>query len=152
MNRTEHLLTILAEECVEVAQRASKALRFGLDEAQPGQPYTNAERIMIEFDDLLAAQSMLQDEGLLPTSDPHRIAGKVAQVEQMLLRSQECGTLSGNAVNLPLDEREAAALAELCADKDMSQQNILRAALRLYQAAAVVTFPTLTPVGCMGDD
>ena len=29
MTREEHLLTIVAEECAEVAQRATKALRFG---------------------------------------------------------------------------------------------------------------------------
>lgn len=28
MTRAEHLLTILEEECIEVAQRISKALRF----------------------------------------------------------------------------------------------------------------------------
>jgi hypothetical protein len=35
MNPTEHLLSCLAEECAEVAQRASKSLRFGLSEVQP---------------------------------------------------------------------------------------------------------------------
>ncbi len=35
MNRRDHLLDILAEECAEVAIRVSKALRFGLDEV-PG--------------------------------------------------------------------------------------------------------------------
>jgi len=33
------VLTILMEECAEVIQRASKALRFGLDEVQPEQCY-----------------------------------------------------------------------------------------------------------------
>lgn len=45
MKRHEHLLSILAEECCEVGQRVSKALRFGLDEVQPGQDLSNAERI-----------------------------------------------------------------------------------------------------------
>lgn len=39
------LLTILIEECSEVQKRATKALRFGLDECQPGQLYNNAERL-----------------------------------------------------------------------------------------------------------
>jgi len=46
------LLTILIEEAAEVQQRATKMLRFGVDEVQPGQPYTNAERLGMEVGDL----------------------------------------------------------------------------------------------------
>jgi hypothetical protein len=45
MTREQHLLTILAEECGEVVQRASKAIRFGLDESQPGQLDDNKKRL-----------------------------------------------------------------------------------------------------------
>jgi hypothetical protein len=38
MTRDEHLMTIAMEECAEVAQRVSKAVRFGMEEIQPGQP------------------------------------------------------------------------------------------------------------------
>lgn len=55
------LLTILAEECCEVGQRVSKALRFGLMEIQPGQPLSNAERIASELGDLLATAEELND-------------------------------------------------------------------------------------------
>jgi NTP pyrophosphatase (non-canonical NTP hydrolase) len=55
------LLTILAEECCEVGQRVSKALRFGLMEIQPGQPLSNAERIAEELGDLLATAEELND-------------------------------------------------------------------------------------------
>ena len=48
------LLEILAEECAEVIQRVTKALRFGVDEVQPGQPHTNAQRISYEMGDVLA--------------------------------------------------------------------------------------------------
>lgn len=65
MNRTDHLLWNIAEECSEVAQRASKAARFGLDEIQPGQPYTNAQRIIQEYADLVGVLSLLRKEGLL---------------------------------------------------------------------------------------
>jgi len=34
MNRMEHLLAVLAEECAEVAQRCSKAQRFGMHQKQ----------------------------------------------------------------------------------------------------------------------
>lgn len=46
------LLTILVEECAEVAQRATKALRFGLDEVQSGQPFDNAYRLSQEIGDI----------------------------------------------------------------------------------------------------
>ena len=45
MTREEHLLTIVAEECNEVAQRATKALRFSLEEIEPGQEFSNRERL-----------------------------------------------------------------------------------------------------------
>ena len=66
MTRTEHLLTILAEECAEVAQRVSKALRFGVDEVQPGQGKTNGERVRDELGDLLAVYAMLETARVLP--------------------------------------------------------------------------------------
>jgi hypothetical protein len=48
------LLIILMEECAEVQQRASKALRFGLDEIQPDQPHDNVHRLSLEVGDLVA--------------------------------------------------------------------------------------------------
>lgn len=44
MTRDEHLYTIAGEEGVEVAQRCSKALRFGGSEVQPGQTMDNRAR------------------------------------------------------------------------------------------------------------
>lgn len=93
MNRQEHLLTIIMEECAEVAQRASKALRFGLTEIQPDQDLSNAERVMVEFDDLLAAIQMCQDANLLPSRSPERMAAKMAKVEKFLVYSEQQGTL-----------------------------------------------------------
>ncbi len=97
MNRTEHLLSCLAEECAEVAQRVSKALRFGLDEVQPGQDFTNAQRIGQEFHDLLAVVEMLEDEGALdrPT-DTHAIERKKAKVLSFMEYAEQCGTLTPN--------------------------------------------------------
>lgn len=94
MNRTEHLLSILAEECAEVAQRATKAQRFGLSEIQPGQELTNAERIMQEVHDLYGIVEMLQYEGGLPGEyDNAAVMAKIAKVEHYLKFSAECGTL-----------------------------------------------------------
>lgn len=104
MTRTEHLLTILAEECAEVAQRASKALRFGLAEVQPGQDKTNAYRIMEEMNDLIATYQMIAGPVFSPTSQLFRyptgvdgfqgdILRKQQRIEKYLKLSQECGTL-----------------------------------------------------------
>ncbi len=61
------VLTIIAEECAEVAQRCTKALRFGLTEIEPGHERTNAWRIGLEFGDLVAIMSMAQRYGLVPS-------------------------------------------------------------------------------------
>lgn len=95
MNRQEHLLTILAEECAEVAQRASKALRFGLGEVQPGQSLTNAERIVGELADLFSVVSMLVDEehiNLCGSAAAEQ--AKRAKVEKFLQLSEQLGTLT----------------------------------------------------------
>lgn len=54
------LLTILMEECGEVVQRCSKALRFGLLEVQPGQELTNATRLAHEIGDVLKMVEVLE--------------------------------------------------------------------------------------------
>lgn len=62
------LLEILIEECAEVQQRATKMLRFGVEEVQPGQDLNNAERLSLEFGDLREIGYRCQQEGLILTS------------------------------------------------------------------------------------
>ncbi len=94
MTRTDHLLWILAEECNEVAQRVSKAARFGLQEIQPGQPFDNASRILIELWDLHAAVEMLISDGSLGDAiDRNAVNEKKRKIEKFLKYSKECGTL-----------------------------------------------------------
>jgi hypothetical protein len=93
MTRREHLLTIAMEECNEVAQRLSKALRFGLDEVQPGQGLNNAMRVEEEFADLVAVLRMLH----MGFPSPHEMAAKQEKVERFLAYSAECGTLTPEA-------------------------------------------------------
>jgi hypothetical protein len=95
MTREEHLLTVASEECAEVAQRVSKALRFGLEEIQPGQRFTNAERIMHEYADLCAAMEMLEEEGLVATGGDFAamVSDKKEKVGAFLEYSKRCGTL-----------------------------------------------------------
>lgn len=95
MNRTDHLLVIVAEECAEVAQRATKALRFGLSEVQEGQPLNNAERLMEEYADLVGVIEMLQAEGHLPDVPRARVDFKKAGVERWLGHSKANGRLDG---------------------------------------------------------
>lgn len=65
MNRTEHLLVCVAEECAEISQAVDKALRFGLDDGNPEGITTNAEDIVKEYTDLIAVMKMLFEEGQL---------------------------------------------------------------------------------------
>lgn len=96
MTEDEHLLLCLAEECDEVGQRAMKALRFGLSEVQPGQPLSNADRIMEEAHDLLSVLAILQRRGVLPspvlTND--RIIAKEAKIARFMAISREQGVLA----------------------------------------------------------
>ncbi len=95
MTRKEHLLTILAEECGETAQRATKALRFSLEEIQPGQSLTNKQRLIQEFNDIYAMMVMLRAEFHIGNFiDPELYNAKIAKVEHFLQRSRDNGTLT----------------------------------------------------------
>jgi hypothetical protein len=59
------LLTILIEEAAEVQQRATKLLRFGAMETQPGQFNTNAWRLSQEIGDLVAVINLALRCGLV---------------------------------------------------------------------------------------
>jgi NTP pyrophosphatase (non-canonical NTP hydrolase) len=97
MSRTEHLLVIMIEECAEVAQRATKALRFTLDEVQPGQDKTNKQRLLDELTDLMAVVEMCVADDLLPDRPSADVAAameeKKRRVETFLKYSKEMGTL-----------------------------------------------------------
>lgn len=103
MTRRDHLFTIVAEEAVEIAQRATKILRFGPQEVQPGrQPHeTNVRRLMEEMADLVATFDMLDQEGhldgLFSNHDPEleaRFHSKKERIEHYLEYSSRQGTLS----------------------------------------------------------
>lgn len=88
MNKIEHLLTILTEECVESAQRATKAIRFGLEEIQPGQPEDNRRRLEREMAEAVAVFEML---GLRIRDEDKAV--KREKVEKFMAYSRELGTL-----------------------------------------------------------
>lgn len=95
MNRKEYLLECLSEECNEVGQRVSKALRFGLNEVQDGQPFDNAERIVHELKDLLAVATILQAEGHIDSFrvSPDEVGAKAERIEKFMAISRREGTL-----------------------------------------------------------
>ncbi len=96
MTQNQHLLLCLAEECNEVAQRVSKALRFGLSEVREGQPDDNAERIAQEMDDLRAVYEMLVHRGVLRLGDEDRVCAKVYKVTRYLDYSRSVGALESD--------------------------------------------------------
>lgn len=97
MNRNEHMLACLAEECDEVGQRVMKALRFGLHEIQSGQPDNNADRIADELHDLIAVAIILHHDGIIemPIPSDRQISAKRDKIERYMEISRREGTLSG---------------------------------------------------------
>jgi NTP pyrophosphatase (non-canonical NTP hydrolase) len=98
MNRAEHLLSCLAEECAEVAQRATKAQRFGVLEVQPEQDENNWERLVAEYNDLVAVLGMLATEtGLAARIDPALVQAKRAKVAKYMAYAESQGALTVRA-------------------------------------------------------
>lgn len=103
MNMIEHHLVLLMEECAEAAQRASKQMRFGRDEVQPGQIEANHERLRFEILDVFACVDFLVDSGQIASISRgdvlrHR-AAKQEKIDRMLAlsRAQGCLAVDGNA-------------------------------------------------------
>ena len=102
MNRTEHLLVVLSEECSEVAKEVSKALRFGLDDCNPNvilaeADITNSERITKEVADFIGIVEMLYDEGIIKRPILYDIEEKKKKVEKYLKYAATSGTLQHEA-------------------------------------------------------
>lgn len=96
MNRSEHLLICLAEECAEVAKECTKALRFGLTDEYDGPNVK--ERLENEIADMFAVICMVQDAGLIDADvmcDTDKHEAKLAKVEKYLAYSATRGTLTG---------------------------------------------------------
>lgn len=97
MTRQQMLLTQLMEECNEVAQRCSKAIRFGFNDKQSDEYDTNLDRIMYELQDLAAVANMIHtgegNETLYTSLDEDMFHLKEAKVEKYLEYSKSLGIL-----------------------------------------------------------
>ncbi len=94
INDVQHLLVCLAEECSEVQKDIMKSLRFGLDDHYPDEIETNAERISIELNDLIAIVEMLSVYGVLTNiGDEEAIQRKKRKVLQYMQYARERGSL-----------------------------------------------------------
>lgn len=100
MTQNEMILTILAEEASEVAQAASKVLRFGPHHTWPtvdAGSTTAADRLIKELADLAALVEMAQAAGLLTKITDatfHKyISEKKDRVAKYMAISQSLGRL-----------------------------------------------------------
>lgn len=93
MNRLEHLLQILQEECAETIQAASKAQRFGLDDGCPDSGRTNREDIGTEVAQIHAVVEMIEAEGhaIYRKNNRELIEEKKLKVEKWLKYSESKG-------------------------------------------------------------
>ena len=97
MTENEILLTMVAEECAEVAHVASKSLRFGLNNIPPYDynkeaQATNAVRLVEEFNDLYAVMELLYHRGIIHALvDGKLISQKLAKIDKYMRMSEELG-------------------------------------------------------------
>lgn len=91
MNIEQYLLTCLAEECAELAQAASKANRFGMDDLWPGKPSTNRQDIELEFNDIVAVMELIRANGFLNGAlfNADHIKRKKEKLSRMLIYSAQ---------------------------------------------------------------
>lgn len=87
MNRREHLLVILGEECAELHKETCKILRFGFD-------HKKWMRLQAEYNEVLALIQMLANEGIVVLEHDHLIQAKKDKVERYLGESRMLGTLT----------------------------------------------------------
>lgn len=108
MNETEHLLTVLVEECAEVAQVACKAIRFGLSDCKPGQSETNRRMLEREMADLTATADLL---GLHIRDEDKAV--KLVRLQKFMAYAREVGTLDAPDRLAEQNQKYQKALKEI---------------------------------------
>lgn len=94
MNKQEHLLVVLSEECAEISKEVSKALRFGLNDHEPGKEETNRQRITKEVADFIGVVEMLYDADIIKRPMLYDIEEKKKKVEKYMLYAESVGALA----------------------------------------------------------
>lgn len=91
----ELLLVLVMEECAEVAQRASKSIRFTDSEVQldGDNSLNNSERMLSEFNDLVAVISMLYNKHISYLIDEDLVAKKKEKIKKWMEYSRKQKTL-----------------------------------------------------------
>ena len=92
MTRLEYLLVCAAEECSEVAQAITKALRFGLNDINPKLGVTAQERIEAEINDLYATLESLQMYGIDTVPNADLMEKKREKIQRYIRYSYERGS------------------------------------------------------------
>ena len=92
MNRVQYLFNLLSEEASEVAQNASKCIRFTPFHKSPKYTENNIERLQTEITDFVTIIQMLEEElrhkfDMTPSED------KRERVEQYYEISRQLGTV-----------------------------------------------------------
>ncbi len=95
MNKAEHLLTCLIEECAEVQKAATKALRFGLTDGSPNRTTTNAKDIAQELLEVVAITELLEENGIIERPKAiSAIEQKKAKIHTYMDYAAHTGTLT----------------------------------------------------------
>ena len=98
MTHAENLLVVAMDECAELQQAISKALRFGMDSCHPDKPdYSNERAIWTEYTQLAEVMRLLEKRGVLkglPLSEVYLIRGeKIANLEKHEAISKSLGRI-----------------------------------------------------------
>ncbi len=97
MNKTEYILSCVAEECSEIIKACEKAKRFGLHDfdCNSENETTNLECIIGEFNDLMGAYVKMVRMGIVKEGalDTKIINQKVTKIEHFMNYSKALGHL-----------------------------------------------------------
>ena len=98
MRKNEYLTLVAMEECAEIQQALSKALRFGFDDHHPSRSAeTNEEQLLTEFYQLTAMIEEMHIQGIIEDFSQEKITqvkkDKIAKVYKFMNYSAEKGLL-----------------------------------------------------------
>lgn len=102
MTKAENLMMTAMEECAEIQQAFSKAMRFGMDNRNPlvADSATNMQNILTEYYQLTAVMQMLFENGVLEDiSDDKKakiIQSKKEKVKQHQAISRHLNLMTNN--------------------------------------------------------